>query len=91
MVRKCDLTWVDSIVEFENVLQGQHRTAWNQTLHEHFPEPVNVTILAPAAQARTTGENFQKALQLSLQQTVKEKKPRDRQYIYLQPSGDYIF
>ncbi len=24
---KCELTWVDSFTEFENVLQGQHRTA----------------------------------------------------------------
>ena len=23
---KCELTWVDSFTEFENVLQGQHRT-----------------------------------------------------------------
>jgi hypothetical protein len=25
---KCDLTWSDSLVEFKNVLQGQHRTEW---------------------------------------------------------------
>ena len=40
---KCELTWVDSFTEFENVLQGQHRTAWKQTLNEHFPEPVDTT------------------------------------------------
>jgi hypothetical protein len=28
---------------------------------------------------------------LFLQRTLNEKKPRDRQYIYLQPGGDHIF
>jgi hypothetical protein len=41
---KCDLNWSDSFVEFENVLQGHHKTAWKQVLHEHFPEPVNVMV-----------------------------------------------
>ncbi len=34
---KCDLNWSDSFAEFENVLQGHHKTAWKQVLHEHFP------------------------------------------------------
>jgi hypothetical protein len=25
---KCDLNWSDSFVEFENVFQGHHKTAW---------------------------------------------------------------
>ncbi len=33
---KCDLNWSDSFVEFENVLQGHHETAWKQVLHEHL-------------------------------------------------------
>ena len=88
---KCDLTWVDSFTEFKNVLQGQHRTAWKKTLREHFSEPLNATILVPIAQDCNSGENFHCALQLFLQQILNKQKPRDRQYIYLQPGGDYIF
>ncbi len=42
--KKCDFNWSDSFVEFENVLQGHHKTAWKQVLHEHFPEPVDATV-----------------------------------------------
>ena len=45
--KKCELTWVDSFMEFENVLQGQHKTAWKQRLHEQFLEPVNTTRPVP--------------------------------------------
>ncbi len=47
---KCDLNWSDSFGEFKNVLQGHHRMAWKQVLHEHFPEPVDATVLEPAMQ-----------------------------------------
>jgi hypothetical protein len=46
----CDLNWSDSFVEFKNVLQGHHRTAWKQVLDEHFPEPVDAMVLEPAMQ-----------------------------------------
>jgi hypothetical protein len=83
--------WSDSFAEFENMLQGHHRTAWKQVLHEHFPEPVDATAPVPAEQDRNQEETFHQAIQLFIQQTLNEKKPRDRQYIYLQPGGDYIF
>jgi hypothetical protein len=88
---KCELTWVDSFKEFKNVLQGQHRTAWKQTLHKNFPEPVDATRPVPSKQDRNSEENFRRAISLFLQRTLNEKKPRDRQYIYLQPGGDHIF
>jgi hypothetical protein len=88
---KCELTWADSFTEFENVLQGQHKTAWNQTLHEHFPEPVDATRPVPSDQDCNSDENFCRAILLFLQWTLNEKKPSNRQYIYLQPGGDYIF
>jgi hypothetical protein len=88
---KCELTWVDSFTEFENVLQSQHRTAWKQTLHEHFPEPVDATRPVPSKQDRSSDKNFRRAISLFLQRMLNKKKPRDRQYIYLQPGGDYIF
>ena len=88
---KCELTWVDSFTEFENVLQGQHRTAWKQMLDEHFPEPVDATRPVPSAQDCNSGENFPQAIKLFLQRMLSKKKPKDRQYIYLQPDGDHIF
>ncbi len=46
--KKCDLNWLDSFVEFKNVLQDHHKTAWKQVLQEHFLEPVNATVPGPA-------------------------------------------
>jgi hypothetical protein len=88
---KCNLNWSNSFAEFENVLQGHHRTAWKQVLHEHFPEPVNVTEPVTAAKDCNLEENFHQAIQLFIQQTLNKKKPQDRQYIYLQPGGDHVF
>ena len=39
----------------------------------------------------TPAKNFCRAIELFLQWMLSEKKPRDRQYIYLQPGGDHIF
>jgi hypothetical protein len=88
---KCDLNWSDSFVEFENVLQGHHKTAWKQVLHEHFPKPVDVTLPVPATQDGSSEKSFHQAIQLFIQKMLNEKKPRDRQYIYMQPGGDYVF
>ncbi len=73
------------------MLQGYHRTAWKQVLHEHFLEPVDVTVPVTAEQDHNQEENFHQAIQLFIQQTLTKKKPQDRQYIYLQPSGDHVF
>ncbi len=88
---KYDLTWSASFVEFENVLQGYYRTAWKQVLHEHFPEPVDAMVQVPAVQDCNLKESFHRVLQLFIQWTMNEKKPRDIQYIYLQPGGDHVF
>jgi hypothetical protein len=88
---KCDLNWADSFGEFENVLQGHHKTAWKQVLHEHFLEPVNATVPVPDMQDCSLEENFHRVFQLFIQRTLNKKKPRDRQYIYMQPGGDYVF
>jgi hypothetical protein len=55
---KCDLNWSDSFVEFKNVLQGHHKTAWKQVLHKHFPEPVDAMVLGPATQDHSLEESF---------------------------------
>jgi hypothetical protein len=70
---KCGLTWVDSFTEFENVLQGQHRTAWKQTLHEHFLEPVDATRPVPSDQDRNSDKNCRRAILLFLQRTLNKK------------------
>ncbi len=57
---KCDLNWSESFVEFKNVLQGHHKTAWKQVLHEHFPEPVNATVPVPVTQDCSLEENLKK-------------------------------
>jgi hypothetical protein len=62
-----------------------------QVLHEHFPEPVDATVPVPAKQDHSLEKNFHRAIQLFIQQTLNEKKPRDRQYTYLHPGGDYVF
>jgi hypothetical protein len=72
---KCELTWVDSFTEFENVLQGQHRTAWKQTLHKHFLEPLDATRPVPSKQDRNLDKNFRRAISLFLKRTLNEKKP----------------
>jgi hypothetical protein len=59
---------------FKNVLQGHHKTAWKQVLHEHFPEPVNATVPVPAMQDRSLEENFRRVIQLFIQQTLNKKK-----------------
>jgi hypothetical protein len=77
---KCDLNWLDSFLDFENVLQGHHKTAWKQVLHEHFPKPVNVRVPGPAKQDRSSEESFHRAIRLFIQWMLNEEKPRDRQY-----------
>jgi hypothetical protein len=42
-------------------------------------------------QDQSLEENFHQTIQLFIQWTLNKKKPRDRQYIYLQPGGDYVF
>jgi hypothetical protein len=40
---------------------------------------------------RSLAANFQQAINLFLIKTLNEKKPRDRQYIYLAPGGNHVF
>ncbi len=54
---KINLDFSHSSVEFENVLQGQYKTAWKQVMHKHFPEPTNLENV-PAKQDCSREENF---------------------------------
>ena len=61
--KKINLDWAHSFVEFENVLQGQYKTAWKQVLQENFPEPDD-TAMVPAEHNCSLPENFHCALEL---------------------------
>ncbi len=69
----CYLNWSDSFAEFENVLQGHHKTAWKQVLHEHFSEPVYATVPVSAMQDCSLEESFHQAIQLFIQQMLNKK------------------
>jgi hypothetical protein len=79
---KINLDWNHSFTEFENVLQGQYKTAWKKIVHEFFPEPVDLSNVT-AEQDRSREEK------LFLRKALHEDKPRDRQWIYMAPGGDY--
>jgi hypothetical protein len=85
---KIHLDWTHSFLEFENCLLGQYKTAWKQILHKFFPEPVDAAMV-PEEQDRSREENFRQAIELFIRKVLHEEKPRDCQYIYLAPSGDY--
>jgi hypothetical protein len=73
------------------MLQGHHRMAWKQVFHKHFLEPIDAMGPVLVTQDRNLEENFHRETQLFIQWTLSKKKPRDRQYIYLQPGGDHVF
>ena len=85
---KINLDWNHSFTEFENVLQGQHKTAWKKIVHEFFPEPVDLSNVT-AEQDRSREENFRRTIALFLRKALHEDKPRDRQWIYMALGGDY--
>ena len=84
--KKIHLDWTNSFEEFKNVFEGQYKTAWNQVMHDHFPEPVDVAMV-PSKQDRLLEENFRHAIELFLKKALHKEKPRDCQYIYLAPDG----
>ena len=57
-------------------------------IHNHFSEPVDAAMV-PSEQDRSLEENFCRAIELFLKKALHEEKPRDHQYTYLAPGGDY--
>jgi hypothetical protein len=86
--KKIHLDWTHSFLEFENALLGQYKTAWKQILHEFYPESVDAAMV-PAKQDHLRKENFRHVIELFVKKVLHEEKPRDCQYIYLAPGGDY--
>ena len=70
------------------MLLGQYKTARKQILHEFYPAPVDAAMV-PTKQDRLRKENFHHAIELFIKKVLREEKPRDHQYIYLAPGGDY--
>ena len=72
---KIHLDWTTSFEEFENVLEGQYKTAWKQVMHDHFPEPVGA-VMVPTEHDRSLEENFCHAIELFLKKALhKELAP----------------
>ena len=85
---RVNLDYVQSFAEFGNVLQGRLSSDWKQVLDDHFPEPADPENVSPEHD-RSTADNFKRAIELFLKHTLNEPKPRDRQWIYMMPGGDY--
>jgi hypothetical protein len=82
---KLDWDWPETFLEFENVLGDSYRTTWLEVLSEHFPEPLEET----SPHNRDSKDDFDRAVALFIKKTLDNEKPRDLQYIYMQPGGDY--
>jgi len=85
---KVNLGYEQSLLELENVFQGPLLTDWKHIVATHFPEPVEPEEVRPEHD-RSSAENFDRAMNEFIKRHLKEKKPRDRQYIYMAPGGDY--
>ena len=86
--KEIHINWTHSFLEFENMLQGQYKTAWKQTVYNFYPEPVGL-VMVTDKQDCSRKENFRHAIELFLKKALHEEKPRDHQYIYLAPGGVY--
>ncbi len=80
--KKINLDFLHSFVEFENVLQGQYKTALKQVVQEHFPEPTDLENVPPK-------QHCHRAVELFIIKALHKPKPQDRQYIYMMPGGNY--
>ena len=85
---RVNLDYVQSFAEFGNVLQGRLLSDWKQVLDDYFPEPVDPESVS-SEHDRSTADSFKRAIELFLKHTLNEPKPRDRQWIYMMPGGDF--
>jgi len=86
--KRVNLDYVQSFAEFGNVLQGRLSSDWKQVLDDHFPEPADPESVSPEHDC-STADRFKRAIELFLKHTLNEPKPRDGQWIYMMPGGDY--
>jgi hypothetical protein len=89
---RLDWSWSESFSEFENVLGDGYRTTWLKVLTDHFPEPLeNEPKATRELKHRNKEENFYRKISIFICVILRDQKPRDGQYIYMQPGGDYPF
>ena len=86
--KRVNLNFVQSFAEFGNVLQGCLLSNWKQVFEDNFPEPTDSEKASPEHD-HSTADSFKRAIELFLKHTLNEQKPRDRQWIYMMPGGDY--
>ena len=86
--KRVNLDYVKSFAEYGNVLQGRLLSDWKQVLVDNFPEPVNPET-ALLVHNCSMADSFQHAIDLFLKHTLNEKKPCDRQWIYMSPGGGF--
>jgi hypothetical protein len=85
-------SWSETFSKFENVLGDGYCTTWIEVLTDHFPESLeNEPEATRELKRRDKKENFYCAISIFICKILKDQKPRDRQYIYMQPGGDYSF
>jgi hypothetical protein len=85
-------SWSKSFLEFENVLGDEYCTTWLEVLTNHFPEPLeNEPEATREIKRRDKKEHFYPAILTFIRKILRDQKPCDQQYIYMQPGGDYPF
>jgi hypothetical protein len=85
-------SWSESFLEFENVLGDKYCTTWLELLTNHFLEPLeNKPKATRELKCRDKKEHFYCAISNFICEVFGDQKPCDRQYIYMQPGGDYPF
>ena len=85
---KVNLGYEQSLAKLTNIFQGPLLTDWNYVVAKNFPEPVEPENVRPEHD-RSLAANFNCAIEDCLVRHLKEKKPRDCQYIYMALGGDY--
>jgi hypothetical protein len=89
---RLDWSWSKSFSEFENVLGDGYCTTWLEVLTDHFPKPLeNVPEATRELEHHSKKENFYCGISIFICKILGDQKPLDRQYMYMQPGGDYPF
>jgi hypothetical protein len=89
---RLDWSWSESFSEFKNVLGDGYCTTWLEVLTHHFPKPLENKPKATRELKRCDKkEIFYHMISIFICKILKDQKPCDRQYIYMQPGGDFFF
>jgi hypothetical protein len=86
--KRVNLVYVQSFVKFGSVFQGRLLSDWKQVLEDNFPEPADPETASPEHNC-STANSFKHVIELFLKHTLNKQKPRDHQWIYMSPGGDY--